>query len=88
MVGPCRNFVEMREFLADNTALLYQIELIQGAALVTQIGPSRPRLREVSMWMYCHMGYMAVLTSDNKTRDQLAYARMIITEVQRHGGTG
>ena len=84
-------FVEMREFLADNIALLHQLESIQGTAPVAHIGPSRPRLREVSTlstWTYCFLGYMAVLTSDDKTRTQLAYARTIIREAQRHGGTG
>ena len=39
-------------------------------------------------WCYCFLGYMAMLTSDPTTRDQLAYARLLIREAQRHGGRG
>ena len=55
------------------------------------LGASRPRLREVSSlptWCYCFLGYMAMRTSDPTTRDQLAYARLLIKEAQRHGGFG
>ena len=81
-------FVEMRELLADNIALLSHLDSIQGPLA---IGTSRPRLREVTnliTWCYCFMGFMAVATSDKKTRDQLAYARLLIREAQRHGGQG
>ena len=47
--------------------------------------------REVSsltIWCFCFLGYMAIGTSDPITRDQLAYARLIVSEVLRHGGVG
>lgn len=34
------------------------------------------------------LGYMAKLTSDPTTSDQLAYARLLIKEAQRHDGLG
>ena len=52
---------------------------------------SKPRLREIMslpMWCYCFLGYVALQTSDPVTRDQLAYARLLIKEAQRHGGMG
>ena len=84
-------FVEMRELLADNISLLHQLEAIQGYPPHHVLGPGRPRLREVtslSTWCYCFLGYMAIRTSDPMTRDQLAYARLIIREALRHGGAG
>ncbi len=83
-----RQFVDMKELLSDNIALLQQLEATQGQAIQI-IGPTRPRLREVTSlatWSYCFLGYMAVLTTDATTRDQLAYARLLIREAQRHGG--
>ena len=40
----------------------------------------------MASWCYCFLGYLAVLTTDVVTRDQLAYARLLIRESQRHGG--
>ena len=83
-------FVEMRELLSNNIALMQQLEDIQGFPVAT-LGAARPRLREVTSlptWCYCFQGYMAMLTPDPTTRDQLAYARLIIREALRHGGQG
>ena len=83
-------FVEMRELLGDNIALLQQLEDIQGFPVAT-LGAARPRLREVTSlpsWIYCFLGYIAILTPDPITRSQLAYARLIIREALRHGGQG
>lgn len=85
------NFMEMRELLADNMSLLGQLEAVPGLSTVQMLGPTRPRLREVSSiltWCYCFLGYMAIRTTDMATRDQLAYARLLIQEAQRHGGQG
>ena len=86
-----RQFVDMRELLPDNISLLHRLESVQGPIPVQTLGPTRPRLRNVttiSTWVYCFLGYMAILTTDPRTRDQLAYARLIIREAQRHGGRG
>ena len=42
----------------------------------------------MSTWCYCFLAYMAIQTSDPRTQDQLAYARLIIREALRHGGAG
>lgn len=81
-------FVEMKEMLANNIALLNQIESVQGTAAVSQFGANRLRLREVTSlatWYYC---FLAITTADPTTRDQLAYAWLIIREAQRHWGSG
>ena len=75
--------------LADNISLLSQLEALQGPTSVQVVGATRPRLREVtslSTWCFCFLGYMAAMTSDPTTRDQLAYTRLMIKEAQRHGG--
>jgi len=84
-------FVEMKELLVDNIALMRQLEAMHGTSNLPQFGTNRPQLREVSSlttWCYCFLGYMAIHTADPTTRDQLAYARLIIREAQRHGGKG
>ena len=83
-------FVEMRELMANN-ALLQQLEAINTPIPVQTLGPNRARFRDVSSlptWIYCFLGYMAILTPDQRTHDQLAYARLVIREAQQHGGNG
>ena len=56
---------------------------------VQTVVPNRARFRDVSSlltWIYCFLGYMAILTLDQQTCDQLAYAHLIIRKAQRHGG--
>lgn len=84
-------FVEMRKLLADNIAVLHQMEFIQGYPPLLVLGTACPHLREVtslSTWCYGFLAYMAICTSDPTTRDQLAYACLIIHEALRHGGAG
>ena len=54
-------------------------------------GTFKPCLREVTAlptWTYCFLAYLALQTDDQKVKDQLAYARLIIREAQRHSGSG
>ena len=77
--------------LTDNISLVQQLEVMQGHTPVNMIGPTRPRLREVSSmptWLYCFLAYTAIATNDPTTRDQLAYARLIMREALRHGNSG
>ena len=79
-------FVEMRDLLADNITLHDQLEDLHGHT--TSLNP---RLREVpslASWVYCFVAYMAVRMEDPRTRDMLAYCRLIICEALRHGGSG
>ena len=82
-------FVELKELLQDNITLVTQLEEMQGASSIQVVGVSRPRLREISSlatWCYCYLAYIATLTADPVTRDQLAYGRLIIQQAQTQGG--
>ena len=85
-------YVEMRDLLGDNASVRRQFEELQGtmgAHLLPVL--SRPKLREVSTlptWISCFLSYLAVATTDNATRDKLAYAVLIVKEAMRHGGQG
>ena len=86
-------FVEMRELLTDNISLLRHLEELQPgmSSLQHATGSSRPRLREVSSiltWTYCFLTYCAVRTDDVSLRGLLTYARLLLREARRHGGSG
>lgn len=73
-------FIDMRELLSDDIALLQQLEATQSQT-VQIVGATRLHLREVSLlttWCYCFLGYLAVFTIDSTTQDQLAYAHLLI----------
>ncbi len=80
--------VEMRELLADNISLLEQLHSIHAPGNISVAGPSRPRMRDVPLWLYCFLTYTAILTTDQPTKDKLAYARLMILEASRHGHLG
>ena len=82
-------FIDLKELLQDNISLRAQLEELQGPTSVQMVGATRPRLREIlslPVWCYCFLGFVATLTSDPITRDQLAYARLIIRQAQSQGG--
>ena len=85
-------FVDMREFLTDNVALLQQLEVFPGTSATSCLpGVARPRLRDITSlpsWLYFFLAYAAIITQDPATRDHLTYARLMIREAQRHGGNG
>ena len=95
LVDKIRNgeFIDMKELLTDNIALLRQLEEVQPGSSVIHhsLGGARPRLREVSSittWVYCFLYYCAIRTDDLYLRNLLVYARLLIREALRHGGTG
>ena len=95
LVDKIRNgeFIDMKELLTDNIALLWQLEEVQPGPSVIHhsLGGARPRLREVSSittWVYCFLYYCAIRTDDLYLRNLLVYARLLIREALRHGGTG
>ena len=82
-------YIDMRELLADNIALLNQVSTMNPMIPITT--SSQTRLREIPSlvsWLYCFLAYTAVRTSDPSTRDILAYSRLIIREALRHGNNG
>lgn len=86
-------YVDMRDLLADNIALLQQMETFSGqyACMPGLPGMLKPSLRDVKTlpsWVYSFLAYIAIRTPDPTTRDMLSYARLIVREAQRHSGTG
>ena len=84
-------FVEMRDLLADNIALLNHQSSLQGTLSLPLGTVNRTRLREVLSlvsWLYCFNTYVAIRTSDELTRQMLSYSRLIIHEALHHGGSG
>lgn len=83
-------YVEMKELLGDNIALLSELETFNGPHHVVGVaGANKPRLREISSlasWMYCFLTYLALRCPDNETRERLIYAQLIVRESLRHGG--
>lgn len=54
-------------------------------------GVARPHLRDitsVTSWIGCFLLYTAVQTTDLNTWGNISYARLLIQEALRHGGTG
>ena len=39
-------------------------------------------------WIYCFLAYIAIRANDQGVRDILAYARLMVREAQKHGGSG
>jgi hypothetical protein len=60
--------------------------------LLPALGPNLwPRMRKISsliQWAVCFLAYVSVLTTDEATRAQLAYACLILSEAQAHSGGG
>ena len=83
-------FMDMRDLLSDNIALLDRLDVLGGQPSLALPGALKPRLREVSSlptWIYCFLAYVAIRAPDLQTQHMLAYARLVIREAQRHGGT-
>ncbi len=83
-------YIEMKELLGDNIALLSELETFNGPHHLVGIpGVYKPRLREVaslSSWIYCFSAYLALRCPDDDTRERLVYAQLIVRESLRHGG--
>ena len=66
-------FVEMRDLLGDNIALLNQLSSLHGTMTLPLGTVNRTRLREVPSlvsWLYCFIAYVAVRTGDQIIRDK------------------
>jgi hypothetical protein len=75
-------FVEMKELLINNIALICQLEAVQQSSTIPMVGLTRPHLRGVtSLPTSC---FMVMQTSDPVTLDQLTYACLLIKGAQWH----
>ena len=87
-------FVDMRELLPDNIAILRHMEALDSPnPLAPRATGARPRLREVSSlisWVLCYVTYVAVLSEShpNLVRSCLAYLALVVSKARRNGGDG
>ena len=84
-------FVDMRDLLTDNVSLLQQLDTYGGHhAFPFLPGMLKPRLRDVTSlpsWIYWFLAYIAIQANDQGVRDKRAYARLMVSEAQRLGGS-
>ena len=87
-------FVDMRELLPDNIALLRHMEALDSPNIqVPRATGTRPRLREVNSllsWVLCYVTYVAVLSEAHPSlvKSRLAYLALVVAEARRNGGDG
>ena len=84
-------FVDIRGLSADNVSHLQQLDTVGGHhTFPSQPGMLKPRLRDVTSlpsWIYCFLAYIASRANDQDVQDMLAYARLMVREAQRYGGS-
>ena len=85
----CRGaFVEMRELLPDNVALLQRLQEISLPGHPSPANPSRLRdIRDALSWAACFMAFVTAKVDSPETRELMAYGK-IIELPQRHCGLG
>ena len=84
-------FVDFKNFLADNSLLIQQIqELSQARAIPAAAQPllSSSRMREPLTWASCFLAYMAAKTQHEQTRHLAAYGMIILQPVRKHSRSG
>ena len=82
-------FVEMRELLPDNVALLQRLQETNLPGHPPPATPSRLRdIRDPLSWAGCFMAFVAAKVDSPETRELMAYGKIIISLAQRHGGLG
>jgi hypothetical protein len=67
-------------------ALVAQLEEVQESTSLYFVGATRSRMQEITSlptWCYSFLDFMAAITSDPVTREQLAYTRSIIKQAQQ-----
>ena len=79
-----RQYVPMKDLLADNMSLCVQLETLPGPHHV-YAGLPKPRLREIQSpltWMSCFLAYVSVLMLDTRTRDLQTYGDLVLRDAQ------
>uniref|UniRef100_A0A1X7U313 Uncharacterized protein n=1 Tax=Amphimedon queenslandica TaxID=400682 RepID=A0A1X7U313_AMPQE len=77
-------FIEMNELMPDNAVLKSQWA-DSGSNTMSM------KLREIEdplSWVFCFLGFLAVMTPDRTAKELAAYGQSIIHLAQRHGGRG
>ena len=83
-------FVEMRELLPDNLALIERLEALPVRMGQSARSPEQREIASLHTWTSSFATYVAVLSQAHPARvvDMLAYMRLIIREAHKHGGMG
>ena len=80
---------DLKEMLADNIALAKRLQESGTGPFGTMIMSSRYReIADPITWVFCFLNFVAVKVEDEKTRELIAYAQIILDMARRHGGTG
>jgi hypothetical protein len=80
-------YVDFKELLPDNVALLEQLSTMGNA----NPAPTSARLRELKdplSWVFCFLYFLAASSQDATTQQLAAYSQIIIHLCQKHGGAG
>ena len=82
-------FIEMKELLPDNVALLRRLKEIGAANHPSPANSARLRdIRILLSWASCFMSFVAAKSDHRETRELMAYGKIIISLAQGHGGLG
>ena len=84
-------FVDRRDLLTGKVSLLQQLDTVGGHHAVPFLpGMLKPRHRDVMslpVGIYWFLAYIAIQAKDQGVQDRRAYARLMVSEAQRHGGS-
>jgi len=82
-------YVDLRELLPDNIALSEKLDALPARA--NQVPNQEQReITKIVTWVSCFASYVAIIAQKHpeRTRDMLAYMRLMVREGHKHGGTG
>ena len=90
---PCKDSIkfsqELNELLGYNISLLTELDCLNAPSVYHMFVNSGKPLREIMLlpsWLCCFLAYAPLRCNDKDTRDRFSYTRIIMEEVQRHGG--
>ena len=83
------SFVDLKEMLPDNVALLRRLQETNVNTQVTSGAGSRMRdIRDPLTWASSYMAFVAARSNQAETRELLAYGMLILQLARKHGGLG
>ena len=83
------NYVELKELLPYNVALLQRLQEVGGQPQVPASSQSRLRdIRDPLTWVACFLSFVAAKVNHAETRELMAYGQIVLQLARRHGGLG
>ena len=82
-------YVDLRELLPDNLALSEKLDALPARASQST-NPEQREITKIVTWVSCFSTYAAIVAQKHpeRTRDMMAYMRLMVREGHKHGGTG